>query len=65
MSQQRGGKENARHIQITLRPHNHTRNLAKSAKVDDLIMHDLDHVERVLGCDGVDQDVAMYPDGIL
>ena len=56
---------NARHIQITLRPHNHAWNLANSAKIDDLIVHDLDHVERVLGGDGVNQDVTMYPDGIL
>ena len=28
-------------------------------------MHNLNHVERIAGCDGVDEDIAMYPDGIL
>lgn len=28
-------------------------------------MDDLDHVEGILGSDGIDEYVAMYPDGVL
>jgi len=28
-------------------------------------MHNLNHVERIARCDGVDEDIAVYPDGVL
>jgi len=45
-------------LQIALRPYNHAGDLAHSTKFDDLVMHNLNHVERIARCDGVDEDIA-------
>ena len=36
-----------------------------AAEVDDLVVHDLDHVEGLVICDRVDENVAMDADGML
>jgi hypothetical protein len=55
----------ARSTEIALGADDDARDLGDAAKVDDLVVHDLDHVERVAGGDAVDEYVAVYPDGVL
>ena len=51
--------------EITFGADNDTGQICEAAKVYNLIVDDLDHVERVAGGDGVDEDVAMDADGVL
>lgn len=52
-------------IQIQLLPHHDTRHLFRSAKVENLFMHNLDHLKRLSVGDRVDEDIAMYADGVF
>lgn len=51
--------------EITFGADNDTGQICEAAKVYNLIVDDLDHVEGVAGGDGVDEDVAMDADGVL
>lgn len=54
-----------RHRQIALGANNDARDLANAAEVNNLVVHDFDHVERVARGNRVDEYVAVYPDGVL
>ena len=51
--------------EITFLTHNDTWYLCQATKVYNLIVHDLDHVERIPRGDGVYEDVAVNTDGVL
>jgi hypothetical protein len=44
---------------------NNTRNVRRTAEIDDSIVEGLDHIERVAGGGRVDEDVAMDANGML
>ena len=52
-------------MQVGLGTDDDTGNLVHSAKIDDLVVHDLHHVERLLGRDRVDENIAMDANGML
>ena len=52
-------------MQVGLGTDDDTRDVVHSAEIDDLVVHDLHHVERLLGRDGVHEHVAVDADGML
>ena len=50
---------------VRLRADDNARNLLNSTKVDNLVVYDLYHIERIPRCDGVHKDEAMDADGML
>ena len=51
--------------QITFGSNYDAGNFGQTTKIDNLVVHDLNHVERVSGCYGVYEYVAVDSDGIL
>jgi hypothetical protein len=58
-------KTYVRYRQITLGSNYDAGDFGHTTKVDNLVVYDLDHVERVFGCYGVYEYVAVDSDGIL
>ena len=58
-------KTYVRYRQITLGSNYDAGDFGDTAKIDNLVVHDLDHVERVFGSYGVYEYVAVDSDGIL
>ena len=52
-------------LQVGLGADDNTRNLIHSAEVDDFVVHDLDHVERLARGDRVDEHEAVDADRML
>jgi hypothetical protein len=52
-------------LQVQLGAHNDTRDVLEPAEIHNFVVNDLDHVERALGRNGVDQDIAMDPNGVF
>ena len=45
--------------QVRFGAHNDTRDLIHSTEIDDLVVHNLDHFERLSAVDGVDEHIAV------
>jgi len=52
-------------LEIAFRTNNNARNICEPTKVENLVVHDLYHVERVSGGDRIDQYIAMYTNYML
>lgn len=52
-------------LEVRLRADDDAGNLLDSTKVDDLVVYDLDHVERIPRGDGIHEDEAMDTDSML
>ena len=52
-------------LQVDFGADHHTGDGVHAAEVDDLVVHDLDHVEGLVICDRVDENVAMDANGML
>jgi len=52
-------------VKVVLRPNDNTWYIGDTTKVDDLVVDNLDHVERVAGADRVYKNVAMNADSML
>ena len=51
--------------QVGLGPDNYAWYLVHTTEIDNFVVHDLHHLERLLGRDGVDENVAVDADGML
>ena len=52
-------------LEVDLGPDYYTRNGVLAAEVDNLVVDDLNHVERLVVCHGVDENEAMDTNGML
>ena len=52
-------------VDVRLGADDDTGNMVQPAEIKDLLVDDLDHIERISGRNGVDEDVAMHADGML
>jgi hypothetical protein len=52
-------------VQITFGANDDARDVRNTTKIDDLVVYDLYHLERVPGGNRVDQYIAMYTDSVL
>ena len=52
-------------LEVDFGAYNHTGDGVHAAKVDNLVVDDLNHVERLVVCHGVDENEAMDANGML
>ncbi len=52
-------------LEVYLGAYDYTGNGVHAAEVDNLVVHDLNHVEGLVVCYGVHEDEAMDADGML
>jgi len=52
-------------LKVHFRADNNTRNIRYTAKIDNLIVHNLDHVKGISARDGVHKDIAMNSDRVI
>ena len=52
-------------LQVEFGAYYYTRDGVHPAEVDDLVIYDVHHIERLVVCDRVHEDVAMDADGML